>query len=361
MARLAAAYFPNRISNKAYGIDWPAHSVSLIPYSKQDEALMKLIDAKVINVLPIDNFFSDFHYNNGGKKVFTHIGNGIGDIFAFSAVAQYLADYPLQVHVTKRFHPIFDWFKRSDIVLKEYFESIVNDFTPANRLIKYKHLHRIVIENAAVEAGTGNWFDAHFKRIGLETSPEGYDRPQLKTERISNQKSNLVKKSILLCHKSSCQMRSSNIEDFYIPAIKAFPNHKIYVHESDLIESDYDYIKQSGIQIAVLPKCSISDFLLNVYDAGIVISTDSSALHFREGTERRAVGVYGAMLQDSRTRGYKFVKPFDVKTGCQYQPCVIHEKIKGEVCKNAEPGDRFARCQSGKLFQEQLYQELIKL
>lgn len=360
-SRLAAAYFNSPVTNKAFGVHWPVHCVSLVPYNKKDEGLMTLIYKKVISVLPVSDFFDDFKCEEGYARLFTHIGNGIGDIFAFSAMTEYLKDYPLQIHVTKRFHPIFEWFRRDDIVLKDYFGSIANDFTPANRLMRYKFLKRLPIENAAVEAGTDNWIDAHFKRIGIEQAPDGYCRPMLKTKRISNKKPLLVKKSILICNRSSCQMRSSTFEDFYLPTVKAFPNHKIYVHDSDLRQSDYDYIKQSNIQVTVLPKCSVSDFLLNVYDAGLVISTDSGSIHFREGIEKPGIAAFGAMKMSSRMSGYKFTKGFDVKTGCPFQPCVIHEKVKGEVCKNAEQGDMVARCQSGKMFQNQLYKELLKL
>ena len=360
VSQLAAAYFNSPVTNKAYGIHWPAHCVALIPYNKKDEALMQIIEKKVLSVLPVSDFFNDFKSEEGYARLFTHIGNGIGDIFAFSAMANYLQRYPLQIHVAKRFHPIFKWFKR-ELTLKDYFESIADDFTPANRLMRYKFLNRLPIENAAVEAGTDNWIDAHFKRIGIDAAPEGYCRPMLKTERISTQKPKLIKKSVLICNRSSCQMRSSTFEDFYLPTVKAFPNHKIYVHDSDLRQRDYDFIKQNDIQVTVLPKCSISDFLLNVYDAGIVISTDSGAIHFREGVEKPGLAVFGAMKMSSRMSGYKFTKGFDVKTGCPFQPCVIHEKVKGEVCKNADVGDTVARCQSGKSFQNQLYKELKKM
>lgn len=335
---------------------WPAKSIGVIPFYKDDLSLARLALDKVIELQPIDYYFPDYKEGDEAKRLFTHIGNGIGDIFAFSSMAWYLRDIPLQVHVTKRFHPVFDWFRREDLTLHDYYQPIGLNYNFASRLTKYKGLHRIAIENAAVEYHTGNWFEAHYRRIGINETPEGYGRPMLKNYRISDDPTRLWENSVIISHRSSCQMRSSSLEDFYLPTRKAYPDHNIYVHEIDLTDSDKAYAETADIN--VIPKCSISQFLLNLYDADMVVSTDSSAIHFREGTERPAVGVFGAMLQSSRTSGYKFTHSFNVKTGCPFQPCVIHEKKQGEVCINAEPGDRVARCQSGKIFQDQLFNEL---
>lgn len=339
-------------------LTWPANSIGVIPFYKDDLSLARLIMDKAITLQPIDYFFPNYAEGDGAKRLLTHIGNGIGDIFAFSSLAWYLRDYPLQVHVAKRFHPVFDWFRRSDINLMDYYQPVGLGYNLATRLTKYKGLHRLAIENAAVEYHTGNWYEAHYKRIGLDKTPEGYDRPMLKNYRINRALTWLNDQSVLISHRASCQMRSSHLADFYIPAREAYPDYNIYVHEIDLTESDKEFA--NTVDIEVIPKCSIPQFLLNLYDADMVISTDSSAIHFREGTERPAVGVFGAMLQRSRTSGYKFTHSFDVKTGCPFQPCVIHEKVQGQVCTNADPGDRVARCQSGEVFQEQLFNEIKK-
>ena len=338
---------------------WPAKSIGVIPFYKDDLSLAKLVLNRDIELQPIDYYFPDYKEGSDARRLFTHIGNGIGDIFAFSSMAWYLRDYPLQVHVTKRFHPVFDWFKREDIHLMDYYQPIGLDYGLGSRLTKYRGLQRLAIENAAVEYHTGNWYEAHFKRIGLDQTPGGYGRPMLKNYRISNLASDIPfgSASILISHRASCQMRSSHLEDFYNPIRQLYQNHNIYVHEIDLTPTDKEFAKRNP-SINILPKCSVSNYLLNLYDAGLVVSTDSSAIHFREGTERPAVGVFGAMLQSSRTSGYKFTHSFDVKTGCQFQPCVIHEKFSGQVCTNADEGDRVARCQSGKVFQEQLFNEL---
>jgi len=360
MSKLPAGYFHKPISNETYGIYWPARCVSLIPYHKDDKKLMELIDKKYIDAKPIGDYFTDFDIiTSNAHSLFTHIGSGIGDIIALSALTEYLMpDYHINVHAPRNKHVIFDWFKTKPTNVKDYFAPIALDFTAKNRLLRYKRVNRIVIENAAIEAHDGNWIEAHFKRIGLDQTPEGFERPQLKTERISQQPTLFQRTpNILICHRASCQMRSSRLEDFYLPIRKVYPDHQIYVHEVDLTDTDKRFIENVQ-DILILPKSDLHDYLINLFDADMVITTDTGAIHFREGVEKHALGVFAAMTTGSRTDGYKFSRSFNVKSACEHQPCFIHERIKGQVCLNAKEGDQVAKCQTGKAFQKQLEQEL---
>jgi hypothetical protein len=362
MSKLPAGYFNKQVSNDGYGITWPHRSVALIPYHKGDTKLMELIEQKIITVKPIGEYFTDFDINTSNAgRLFTHIGSGIGDIIALSALTSYLSEYPIQVHAPRNKHVIFQWFK-NPVEVRDYFAPIAVDYCDKHgfRNRKYNKMHRLVIENAAIEAGGGNWFEAHFKRIGLDKTPKGFERPQLRTDRINNQPSLFtpVTANVLICHRASCQMRSSSLQDFYIPIRKALPDYDIYVHEVDLTDQDKRFIEKTG-NIKILPASDLHDYLVNLYDAGMVVTTDTGALHFREGIERPALGVFGAMTTGSRTSGYRFTKSFNVKSTCEHQPCFIHELIKGQVCLNAKEGDRTAKCQSGKAFQNQLESELL--
>ncbi len=363
MSNLAAGYFRKTISNESYNIKWPERCVSLIPYQKSDTGLMDLIDKGHIEVRPIGYYFTDFNIGTStAHSLFTHIGSGIGDILALSALTEYLTDsYNVNVHAPRNKHVIFDWFKTKPTNVKDYFEPIINDYFDKfgfkNGRVNF--IERLVIENAAIEARELCWYDAHFKRIGMEAAPEGYNRPQLRTDRISEQPSLLTGKSVLICHRASCQMRSSNLRDFYTPIRKLYPDHQLYVHEIDLTDSDKRFIEQVQ-DILILPKSDLHDYLINLYDADMVVTTDTGAIHFREGIEKPALGVFAAMTTGSRTSGYKFTRSFNVKSTCEHQPCFIHERIKGQVCLNAKEGDRVAKCQTGKAFQMQLELQLIK-
>lgn len=351
--KIAAGYFNKAIKNEQFNISWPRQSVAAIPFKKEDKSLMELINLKAISVSGLDNFFPVFNVKNKCKTLFTHLGGGIGDVLAFSSLTEYLKDFPIQIHTTERYMPIFDWFKSDNITLKNWFDPIAFYYNP----VKFRYMHRISTEFAAVESGPVNWYKAFYNRIGLDEIPEGFGRPHLRTDRVSDSVPLIDRRGVLICHRSSCQMRSSRFEDFYFPIIKAYPGRLIYVHQTDLTDEDKSYIETRS-DVTVLPECSISDYLLNLYDAGLVVTTDSAAIHFREGIEKPALGVFAAMTTESRTSEYKFTKSFNVKSDCEHQPCFIHELIKGQVCKNAQEGDRVARCQIGAGFQEQLYKAL---
>jgi hypothetical protein len=358
--RLPLAIFNKRVHYDS--LDWPAKSAAIIPFFKDDLSLAKLVFDKTIELQAIDFYFQNFNINGNAKRLFTHIGAGIGDLLAFSSLAWYLRDYPLQVH-SRADHPvIYKWFKRQDIRVMPYYAPIATEFTSVNRAYKYKGLHRLAIEGAAIEYHDKDWYLAHFARIGLNEVPEGYGRPMLRTDRISNKPSAIPMgtDSILICHRASCQMRSSNLEDFYRPIVAAYPDSDIYVHEVNLTQSDWEFVDSIEGQINVIPKSSLENFFLDLYDAALVVSTDSSPIHFREGIEKPAIGVFGAMLKNSRTLDYKFTHSFDVKSDCQFQPCIIHETEAIRHCTNANHGDRVAKCQIGVKFQDQLYNELIK-
>ena len=94
MSKLAAGYFNKTVTNKEAGINWPHRSVALIPFQKSDHALMKLIENETITVKPIDEYFDDFDINtSNANSLFTHIGSGIGDIIALSALTKFLSAY----------------------------------------------------------------------------------------------------------------------------------------------------------------------------------------------------------------------------------------------------------------------------
>lgn len=337
---------------------YQANSLAILPlHMIEKTAIQKLIDSKHIELYAINEFFRAFNGEKNPTKLFTHIGGGIGDVIAFSAVSEYMKNRAVQVHVEEKFYPIFKWF-RSPVDINSYFAPIVTNYTFANRITKFQSLRRLALEYAAIESHGKNWYDGFFKRLGMEQAPEGYRRPYLKRKRISDKGHIISKNSILITHRASCQMRSSSFEDFYHPIRSHFPSTKLYVHEADLTERDKEFVAKKKIKI--IPKCSIEQFLLNLYDATLVVSTDSSAIHFREGIEKPCFGVFGAMTVESRTEDYLYSKCFNVISSCPHQPCFIHELKKGDKCLNYTEGETEAKCQSGIGFQEQLYNHIQK-
>ena len=356
--RLPVAFFHKQCHLETGGkkLTYPKNSAAVLPFMSIDKKDMeKLVEEKAVSLYTIDSFFTRYQYPFRATSLFTHVGGGIGDMLAFSVIPAWLKNYMIRVYADEKFTPVFNWFFYP-VDLRPYFRPIVTDFTGENRLIRYKYLRRLFMEYAAIEAGNFNWYDAMFQRIGMDEAPVEFRRPILKQQRQSDSKPLLSKNSVLIAHRSSCQMRSSRLEDFYTPVREAWPGRPIYIHETDLTDDDRRLIK--GKTVHILPSCSIEQYLLNLYDAGMVVCTDSAAVHFREGVKKPCLVAMAAMTVESRTKYYRYTRSFDALSDCPHQPCFTHETRKGMVCENANEGDRTARCQIGIGFQEQLYNNL---
>lgn len=360
---LPVVYFDKAVSIPVKETDhifrYPAKCVCTPPMPTTKEMLKDWMKQPYIQISAADEVFTTYsHPDHKAKKIlFTHLGGGLGDIVAFSAVAEYLRSKTIIVHVESHLLPVFHWYSNQDLRLKDWYDPIVTEFTPSNRLTRYATYARLKMEYAAIDAREGNWYDAMFQRMGLTSAPADFRRPRL--IRRTDSKSKYVKRnSVLIAHRSSCQIRSSSFEDFYYPVKNAYPGMTIYVHQIDLTPDDYVFTLEKARDVVIIPKCSISDYFDNLYAASMVVCTDTSAIHFREGVQKPCVAAFGAMTAYSRTDGYRFTKGFDVESICPHQPCFIHELIKGQHCHLWDNGPETAPCQSGEKFQEQLYREL---
>lgn len=353
------AYFHQETGVTKSTMRWPARSLAVPPLPSDNKQLDQWLKSPLIDVLDIDQVFTPYsHKFDKNKRIlFTHVMGGIGDVIAFSSIAEFVRNKTLTVFTDPKYFPIFKWFSNQDIRIKSVNDVIAYDFTPANRLTRYANYARLRMEYAAVYAGPEDWYKAMFNRIGIDVVPDGFDRPRL--VRRTDVKSSISKKnSVIISHRSSCQMRSSKFEDFYFPVRSVLPMAEIYVHAVDLTEDDLNFVKKVGGGIIVIPPCSIEQYLDNIYAASMVVCTDTSAIHFREGVTKPCLGVFSAMTTQSRTSGYKHTHSFNVKSSCPHQPCFVHELKKGDHCPAWVEGETVARCQVGESFQEQLFQQL---
>lgn len=359
MTVIPVAYFHKDTGITGTDLHYPARSLALPPINAEDpKKKEQWFNTDLIDIFDMNKVFTTYNHNEhlrSKKILFTHLGGGIGDIIAFSSIAEFLRNKTIIVHCDPKHFPVFRWFSNQDVRLRQFYGVIMHDFTPANRVVKYATYARLRMEYAAIEAGRSNWYDAMYERIGIET-PKGYSRPHLVGR--SDVDSSLPKRSILISHRSSCQMRSSRFEDFYYPVINAMPEAPVYVHDIDLSDDDRKFIFSLDKQVHILPRCSIGQYLDNLYSAGMVVCTDTSAIHFREGVGKPCLAAFGAMTMESRTAGHVHTKSFNIKSSCSHQPCFIHETSKGIHCHMWEEGMNTAPCQVGESFQDQLYKEL---
>ncbi|HRY32076.1 MAG TPA: hypothetical protein P5531_03815 [Bacteroidales bacterium] len=339
----------------AYRYHYPKNSLAVLPA----DITRQMITEGRGRIYPLSDLF-DAARADKTRVAFTHLPQGIGDAVVFSAITEYLSTATITVHMNPYFWPLFKYFSHRKLFLKHFHEPIVNDFTFGSLMTKYRNLHRIPLEFAANEAGADNWIRAYFNRLGVEPTND-MCRPVLIPQKKTGS-------GILICHRASCQIRSSGIEDFYIPIRRTYPDARVYVHERNLTENDKNVLVAINADITIIPHSNDFDrFLKDLLAFDLIVSTDTAAIHFREGVGLPAVGVYGAFSTASRTQYYVHTHSFDVKTACPYFPCFKHETVKGELCRWAaerkEAGtwtnETIAPCQSGELFREQLTQELI--
>lgn len=373
MRRLLATYFRANASLSAPGIRYPKGCVAVIPYPEDPRAQQQILEHPAIRTANLSDYFIEFDYDSrapeANYQIFTHLGGGIGDVIAFSAVASFLRNYPLTVHLSPDHIPVVEWFDRRNIVYKHFWEPVVLSYGPHERLTRYRNLRRLRLEFAVHENLTINWYDAFYQRIGARSVPVEYYRPHLRSDRLPQYERIIHGDgSVLIAPRSSCQMRTSRFEDFYEPVRDAFPSHTIYVHDRDLTNDDRVFLDTVARDVKVIGRVSLGQSLANMWDVGYVVSTDTAACHFREGIKKPFLSVYGAFKYEERTQHYLWGRSFNTRSECPIKPCHIHEEEKGQRCPEAKRLIRdlgvrditYAPCQSGDEFKNQLFNELTK-
>lgn len=289
-------------------------------------------------------------YQPGMKGIlFTQLVGGIGDLVAFSAVANYLRDHFIYGFTHPKYFSLVEHYASRNVTPKHYLTPIVGHGQSTDSLL------RLNLEGAAIEAGPKNWYKAFFERIGAGHPGSEYYRPQMVNI------APIQRHSILICHRSSCQIRSSRFEDFYYPVKSVHPDKMILVYDGDLTDSDRKFIERETLGVQILKQGTIEDYMKMLCQVELVVSTDTSAIHYREGVRKPALAAFGAMTVESRTQYYQYTKSFNVKSSCERQPCFAHELTKGALCWLGENlnTEQTAPCIVGDSFQEQLRMELL--
>jgi hypothetical protein len=322
-------------------------------YSKvnNDAGLNKLIKYEknaedVINKFKIDNLIEDTYENKCKFPIITRMG-GIGDLIALSSVAVNLVN-KIEIPSTNlkfisqdKYKCVFEWYK-NPITFVPYFSPIVKNeglgFLDKKRInSRYKLIYyEGIIENSKI-----NWYELQFNILGSNNFTSEFGRPQLRTDRITDKKSNidLTKKSILINPRSTAIIRSMRFQDIYESIVRCIGNVdiNIYVHKVNLRKYDIEYISAiNDSRIKIISANSLSDFFLDMYDVTLSISVDTALLHFREGIEKPAVGLYGPFTSESRSKYYKYTKCLDIKSDCPDMPCFIHVRSADAICSYQE-------------------------
>lgn len=338
---MKAILFKRAQRNDTTGKVYPANSMLFTPdklarelkekYEKQGRA-----DALDFN--DINHYFPNFDKRRHGRNpiLFLRTG-GIGDLLAFSTLFEQLKDHRTIFATLNVYKPCFQWYTTQPGTVREVTLPVFNDVTFTRMRTHLGNIRYANYEGQVENFQRKNWYEVFFEGIGLEWDPM-LARPSMVKERIvPAHRNNIVsdRKSLLVAHRASAHMRTLGLRETLTAIGRSrFSEWKLYFHEHSLSTDDIDLLKT--IQKArIIPKGTMHQALLDWYDAAFVLSADTGAIHFREGVEKPALGVYGAFHPNSRTSTYRYTRSAYFTSLCPDQPCYLHES---EDIKNCPHG-----------------------
>ncbi len=295
-----------------------------------------------VKVQQIDKVFAEFTGKQKVKNVYISRFGGIGDIVALSAVAKYIHEkYSVKVFFVtqEKYKALFDWFDCGTS-----FKSCNDSILLVNQKVLLKPNLAYINFEGQIEKSKENWFNLFFKNFDVDLTEFG--RPFLKRPRFLRKSKNIKdENNILLTLKATANIRSINLEPVILALLPFIEKQTIYVHKDNLSQSDLIFIEKNRFTfLKVIEAKNLSEFLNDVACAKNVISTDTGALHFREGLGLSAIGLFGAFSSDCRTKYYKYTKSFNIKSDCNLQPCYQHCYTKDQICKNFKGNKEVAPC-----------------
>jgi len=239
---------------------------------------------------------------------------GIGDIIALSSLTN-IADNTI-ILTQGKYKPLKNYFQ-DKCTFKSFEEPLFMVKFPNTMERECKRYGQMIGDEQIEQGSTRNWYEILSESVNQAFEPE-YGRPQLR--RFSSIGSDYC---IVVPHASSVN-RSADRDMLKRVASKYF-KHVIMADEQTW---------------------TFEDYLYNLYHALYVISVDTSAIHFREGIGRPALGIYSSFTTDSRTKYYTHTKSINIQSTCEYQPCFKHEY---DVCTKLSNGSKHVPCLSTEL------------
>jgi len=293
----------------------------------------------------IDDVIDKLDFTKENKMVFPIIlrTGGIGDLIALSSISMNIVQFlnkkskNLKFISQEKYRSVFKWY-REPVTFISYFSPIVR--YKSNNSLEKKRVnsrYKTIYYEGVIENSKDNWYELQYKTIGIDEFDFEWGRPQLKTARINNNKSNIDsdKPSILINPRSTAIIRSMRFQDIYESVIECINNKdvNIYIHELNLRIEDINYINNlKDDRIKIIAAKNLDEFFLDAYDATLCISVDTALFHFREGIEKPAIGLYGPFPYECRTKYYKYTKSLNIKSDCPTSPCFIHVKKADDIC-----------------------------
>lgn len=298
---------------------------------------IKIKISDIASVYEIDEKINPYTVDNKKiKNVIIVRSGGFGDIIALSGLANYLLEkknISKVVIYTRHFYidGLNLLFTNERIKIKGIYKDTVEDYVINNDLFG------VVYFEGLIENSKENWYDIHYKRIkeNHEEVDSYYKRPIFDLEKIDknlkrNNDNDKVK--ILLVPRSTSYTRSTRLIDMVNILKKLISESnfdikmfKFYVHKENITGTDISDIPLfNDIDLEVIEKSTLKDFVLDLYNSDFVFTVDTAAIHLAEGFKKPAVGLYNSFSTNSRNKYYTYTKSIDVISDCELQPCFIH-------------------------------------
>lgn len=287
------------------------------------------------------------------KHIYVIVNGGIGDVLMQSSISEHFKDVNVTFIVTKSKMEAMKWFKNKVNII-DISGPLLTDFNMHNKLTKYKNHRMIASVPAFLHNNEADWYEIMYRQCGFKNINPDVLRPFLSTKRISKDKSNIKdKNALLIINRASSMLRSMPFLDVYNSLSDEIKDkYTIYAYKGNLTD---DELKMPFKDVCLIEAKNTTQFLLDLYDAKEVITVDTSATHFREGIQKHAVCLFNSFPKEIRTKHYKYVDSFNIKSNCNLQFCTIHETTNYTICPKVKEWQHTAPC-----FQSNTNKTLIK-
>jgi hypothetical protein len=223
---------------------------------------------------------------------------GIGDLLALST----LSGDGVTVLTQKKYLFILDWWKQKPI--KKHFNEPLFCINYPEKLEKVCENYGLLSGEDAIEQGSRiNWYEIFAMAANR---PFEFGRPQINDLRETLPPPRFGDPSTLVIHRASARHRTFSLSS--LPEIEG----DVYFY------NDKNELFKNGNLVG---PTSTPQFLADVYDADNVITTDTSALHFREGLGKPVTAIFGSFDARSRVKYYEHTSVLQTKTDCKEAPC----------------------------------------
>lgn len=291
-----------------------------------------------------------------GQKKLLLVRGGIGDLLALSILCDVTEE--VTVLTTKSLFPVLDWWEKAP-KMKHFQEPLWQIKFPNKLSDIVKSWGQAVGDEIIAQGSRENWYEIISKSVG---KPFLGGRPRLKMDKKPDKPNRFNDPTILVVHKATSVNRSA---DWYSIVKPLCSQNRFRVAFYEDAGKDYgqrilSFANTSGNGNFKQPigQTSLNQYLADLYYADLVVSVDTSAIHFREGIGKPALGIYSSFTAESRTKYYEHTRSIDMKSPCQIQPCFMNFT----QCPVAHRGDTHAPClgPDNPDFENQLKEEIWK-